>query len=218
MKNLFSISLVLSVLLITSSCTKDDDFLGSSNITSQMRDVPTFSEVSSEGIFLVNITQGPVQSLEVTTNDNIINRLKTTVSNDKLKIYLLDGNYENITVVVNITVPNLYELQNDGTGDIIVSELISSGNMKILNSGTGSISISGSVNTLDIKNEGSGEIHCAQFMSANTEVKIIGSGNCEVNCTETLNVRIEGSGNVYYIGNPTINTNISGSGSVLDVN
>lgn len=218
MKKLISISLVLSVLLITSSCTKDDDFFGSSNITSEIRNVATFNKVSSEGIFTVNIFQGPVQSLEVITNANIIHRLKTKVSNNKLEIYLSDGNYDNIVVELNITVPNLNEIHNSGTGEIVVTELISSDNMKIVNSGTGSIRISGSVNSLDIKNEGSGAIHCSQFMSTDTEVKIIGSGNCEVNCTGILNINIKGSGDVHYIGHPTINADISGSGEIIDAN
>lgn len=218
MKKLLIITLSLAAILITSSCSKDDDFFGSGNITSEFRDISTFDKVYSEGTFTVNILQGPEQSVEVITNDNIIHRLKTTVSNNKLSIYLLDGNYSNINVEVNITIPNLNEIQNIGTGDISAVELNSEDNLKIENSGTGNINISGSVNNVEIKNEGSGEIHGMQLMSINSTVEIIGSGDCEVYCTETLDVNIEGSGDLYYKGSPIINLNVSGSGSVINAN
>ena len=218
MKKLLTKSLTIFVILIIFSCSKDDDFYGSGNLTTQIRDVSLFSKVYIEGVFTVNILQGPVQSLEVIADDNIINRLKTTVSNGELMIYLSDGSYDNITVEVNITIPNLNELVNEGTGNVSINELNNDGNLKIENSGTGDIFISGTTNTMDIKNVGSGTFYCSEFISANTEVEIIGSGDCRVYCTNTLDVIIEGSGSVYYKGNPTINVNISGSGSVIDDN
>jgi hypothetical protein len=218
MKKLIIITLAFSAFIATTSCSNDDDFSGSNTIISQFRDVPAFNKVSSDGIFTVNILQGAEQSLEVIANDNIINRLQTTVSNNKLSIYLLDGNYDNISIEINITVPNLNELQNSGTGNITVIELISEGNINIENSGTGSISISGTVTNLDIRNEGTGNFYGGQFISANANVDIYGSGNCEVYCTDLLNVKIEGSGNVFYKGYPAINVDISGSGEVVNSN
>ncbi len=95
MKKLNLITLVLSIILSISSCSKDDMIAGSNNIISEFRDVATFSKVSSEGSFTVNIIQGSAQSLEVSANDNIMNRLKTTVSDNTLRIYVLDGSYSN---------------------------------------------------------------------------------------------------------------------------
>ena len=218
MKKLNLITLVLSIILSISSCSKDDMIAGSNNIISEFRDVATFSKVSSEGSFTVNIIQGSAQSLEVSANDNIMNRLKTTVSDNTLRIYVLDGSYSNTQVEVTITMPNINELQNDGSGDISVLGLNSEGNMKVENTGSGDISISGSINNLDIRNEGSGSFYGAQFMSTTTDLENNGSGDCEVYSTEVLNVKIEGSGDVYYIGNPTIDTNISGSGNIINMN
>ena len=260
MKKLNIITLVLSIILTVFSCSKDDMLVGSNNIISEFRDVAPFSKVSSEGSFTVNIMQGSPQSLEVSANDNIMNNLKTTVSNNTLRIYVLDGSYSNTQVEVTITVPNLNALQNSGSGDISMLGLDSQGNMEIENTGSGDISvlelnsqdnvkvenhgsgniyvpelnslgniqvkntasgdisISGSVNNLDIRNEGSGTFNGSQFMSTNTGVENYGSGDCKVYSTEVLNVKIEGSGDVYYTGNPMINTNISGSGNLIDAN
>ncbi len=208
---------VAFALLILSSCSKDD-YSGSGNTISEFREISAFSKISTEGTFIVNISQGSKQSLEVIADDNIINRVKTAVSGDQLKIYLEDGNYKNIYLEVNITVPGLNEIKNEGTGNITVFELESTGNMNIENVGSGNISMAGYVDNLYIKNEGTGIIKCAELMAAKVEVSIEGSGDCEVYCTEYLNVRIEGSGNVYYLGNPITELNVTGSGRVIPMN
>jgi hypothetical protein len=208
---------VVFTLLILSSCSKDD-YSGSGNTISELREVSAFAKISSEGTFVVNITQGSKQYVEVIADDNIINRVKTAVSGDQLKIYLEDGNYQNIYLEVNITVPDLTEIKNEGIGNITVYELQSTGNMNIENVGSANISMAGYVDNLYIKNEGSGTIKCADLMSAKVEVSIEGSGDCEVYCTENLKVWIEGSGNVNYLGNPVIELNVSGSGKVIPMN
>jgi len=219
--NIMKTNLLLPILLLAiliSSCTKDDDYIGSGSTITETRDVSSFTKVKSEGTFIVNIYQGTEQSVEVTADDNIMNKVRTTVSNNELKLYLSDGNYTDVTLEVNITVPNLNGLKNSGIGDITVFDVSYTDNFNIDNSGSGDITIKGQVSELDIRNEGSGIIYADQLISTNCKIKILGSGNCEVFCTNNLDVDIEGSGNVYFKGNPSINTNISGSGSVIDSN
>ena len=89
MKDKVIFTLSLTVLLLASSCSKDDEFFGSDIIISEFRNVADFNRIYSEGTFTINILQGPEQSVEVITSDNIMHRLETSVSNNKLKIYLL---------------------------------------------------------------------------------------------------------------------------------
>ncbi len=214
MRKLFLIAITAIAI---ASCSKDE-YTGSGNTISEFRDVNLFSKISSEGTFVVNISQGPTQSLEIIADDNIISRVRTTVSDGRLKIYLEDGNYKNTYLEANITVADLNEIKNDGTGDITVFELQSSGTMEIENIGTGNIAVAGYTDNLNIFNVGSGTINCAEFMAGNVEIRIEGSGDCEVYCTESLNVSIEGSGNVYYKGSPSVTKDISGSGQVIPMN
>jgi len=210
--------LVLVVTIIAISACSKDNYTGSGNTISEFRDVNAFTKINSSGTFIVNITQGSTQSLEIIADDNIISKVNTRVSADQLRIYLEDGNYKNTYLEANITVPDLNGIKNEGTGDITVFDLQRGGTMGIENVGSGNISIAGYTDNLNIENEGSGTINCAEFMTEITEVRIEGSGDCEVYCTESLNVNIEGSGNVYYKGSPTLNINISGSGQVIPMN
>lgn len=214
MRRLFLIAITAITL---ASCSKDD-YTGSGNTVSEFRDVNLFTKISSEGTFVVNITQGPTQSLEIIADDNIIGRVKTTVSDGQLKLYLEDGNYKNTYLEANITVADLNGIKNEGTGDITVFELQNTGIMEIENIGTGNIAIAGYTDNLTIINEGSGTINCAEFMAANVDLRIEGSGDSEVYCTESLKVNIEGSGSVYYKGSPSMIIDISGSGQVIPMN
>lgn len=210
--------LVIAIAIIAiTSCSKDN-YTGSGNTISEFRNVDAFTKISSSGTFILNITQGPTQSVEIIADDNIIGKVLTKVSNDQLELYLEDGNYKNTYLEANITIPDLKGIKNEGTGDVTVFELQHTGTMEIENIGSGNISIAGYTDNLIIENEGSGTINCSEFMAANVDLRIEGSGDCEVYCTESLNVSIEGSANVYYKGSPTINANISGSGKVIPMN
>ncbi len=216
MKKLFYFSLFVFISLV--SCQEDDMIFGSGRAVSESRTVSDFSKVKSEGVFEVTITQGPIQSLEITADDNIIGRVKTTVINDELRLYLKNDGYNRVTLKAKITVPRLTGLSNSGTGSMDVKGFSESGQFKVVNSGTGNIKIDGSANSLSVYNEGTGRFRGFGFMVKNGEVKNLGSGNVEVNCSESLNVKIEGSGNVSYKGNPTVQVDIEGSGNVINAN
>ncbi len=211
------ISLLLVMITVLLSCSKDD-ITGSGNLTSQMRDVEYFTKVKSEGIFKVNIIQGEMQSVEVIADNNILNKVNTRVVDEELRLYLDDGNYQGISLEVNITALRINGLKNSGAGIINVYDVDETGAFEVNNSGSANIFIDGSANSLDIKNEGSGSIMSFDFSVNECHVKIQGSGNVEVSCADYLNLDIEGSGNVYYKGNPIIDADISGSGQIIDDN
>lgn len=99
-----------------------------------------------------------------------------------------------------------------GSGDISLPGAFKKAESNI--SGSGSISISGSCDHNKIHISGSGKIHAFGFRTLSTEISTSGSGDSEVNASNTLDVTIVGSGNVWYQGNPAVTRRISGSGSV----
>jgi len=212
------ITLSICVLLLTlTACTKET-IGGSGTPISEIRNVANFTKINSEGVFEVTITQGNSQSVELTADDNIMQRVKTEVVDNELRLYLDDRNYRDIRLKANIIVERMNGIKNAGTGDIVISNIDEIGNFIVSNSGTGNISITGSAESLTLQNEGDGKFNGFQFIVSNCSVEIIGSGDCEVHPTSTLNMNIEGSGDVYYKGTPAIEANISGSGNVIDAN
>lgn len=216
MKSIIYLPMVLLVILI-SSCSKDT-IIGSGNLTTELRDVSNFTEVSSEGIFEVIITQGDSQSVEIIANDNIIQKVKTIVIDNELRLYLEGHNYKEINLWANIVVPRINSIKNNGIGNVLILNVENNDNFKVYNSGTGNISMEGSADGLTLRNEGSGNFYGFQFSTEDCNVNIIGSGDCEINCENNLKVGIEGSGDIYYIGSPSITSNISGSGKIINSN
>lgn len=199
------------------ACTKDT-IAGSGTPISEFRNVAEFTKVNSEGVFEVTITQGDFQSVEITADDNVIQRVKTEVVDNELRLYLDDRNYRDINLKANIVSKRITGIENTGIGNFVISNVDESGNFNIYNSGTGNISVTGRAESLTVKNEGDGILKGFQFIVSDCNVEIVGSGDCEVHPTGILNVNIEGGGDVYYKGDPTIEANISGSGKVINAN
>ncbi|RED50618.1 head GIN domain-containing protein [Seonamhaeicola aphaedonensis] len=218
MKNLMMLPILMLLVCVT-SCSDDDTLFGSGNLTTETRAVDSFTKIKSEGIIDLTVTQGPIQSLEITSDDNIIDKVRTVVYNNELHLYLDEHyNYRGISIQANITVANLNSLKNFGIGDVVLNNIDNNSTFSIENEGTGNIEINGIANDLTIRNQGSGNILGFNFIANHCTVYIEGSGNVEVKCSTNLDVEIEGSGNVYYKGTPSINTDITGSGSVISAN
>ncbi len=212
--------ILLFGLTLISSCTDDDNdrIIGSGNPTSELRDVPNFTKVSSEGVFEVNIVQGETQSVEVTADDNVMRRVKTKVVNNELRLYLDGDSFSNISIGAKITVPQLNGLNNSGIGNINAQNIDVANSITVLNSGTAKITISGSAESLSVFNEGSGSFLGFDFIVDAVTANNSGSGSIEVFCDENLDATISGSGIVFYKGDPTVNVSISGSGQVVNDN
>jgi len=225
------------------ACSNDDDCtIGNGSITTQTISLATFSGIESSGADTIIISQGDVQKITVTGYSNIISLLKRQVSNNVWKAELEDGCYKNSDLEINITVPNMNYIKQNGSGNIQINDFINQQNMTIDLNGSGNLELNanqGTVN-LDIQIAGSGSItglsyfedledlsitiygsgSCNLFPleTDNCIIDIEGSGNCNVYVNENLNVFIDGSGIINYKGNPSISQTINGSGSINDAN
>lgn len=218
MKTSSKLFLGIASVILLASCTDDDKINGSGNMVTETRAVSEFTKVSSEGVFEVNITEEDTQSVEVTADNNIMPYVNTNVSSNQLGLSLKDGNYSNITLSADIKLVDLNGITNSGTGNINAFNVDEEGEFSVLNSGTANITIQGESDSLEVMNEGTGDFKGYDFQVNSCQIENIGSGDIQVNCTESLDIKITGSGNVYYKGHPSINVNISGSGKVIDAN
>lgn len=208
----------LSLVFLFLSCSKDDTLRGSGNIITEIREVTSFTKIYNPTSVNILVAESSTQQVELSADDNVISSIKTLVENGTLKIDLTKSNYVNTTITVSVSIPNLGELKNTGSGNMTVSDFDGLNNMSIDNESSGSISISGSVTSLNLKNSGSGSYQGFNFIVEDCIVANSGSGNCEINCTEALSGSNSGSGSVFYKGNPSVDITNTGSGQVIDSN
>ncbi|MGB0885495.1 MAG: head GIN domain-containing protein [Chitinophagales bacterium] len=229
--------LFTSLFMFLTSCKKDYG-----NVVTKELNLAKFSSIKNIGSSNISIQYGAEQKVEVTTNEDILNRLKNSVSNFELKLDLKDGFYQDYELSYDITIPEIekvdiegsgnisvhsfqdfdeLKLEINGSGNIVINDLVNLNKLKVDIEGSGNVSTLSqmdSVNILDINIDGSGSFNGFSTMSKDCFVNITGSGNCDVYAKEELDVKIAGSGDVNYKGFPNINSNITGSGNITNKN
>lgn len=236
MKNsLLKISLFALATISLSACTKVIDGKGPS--VSENRMLSNFNSIRSEMSGNVFIRQDSFYSVEVRGQQNVLNVLRTSVSGGELSISFKNNTLfiDNEQIEVFITCPNLERIKLEGSGNVSVSNKLSSSNMNLELSGSGNMSLnalnsntlyasisgsgkidvfSGWASTLALNTSGSGKMNLSGLESDYANAKTSGSGSISVWVQKQLDASVSGSGNIYYLGNPIVNSNISGSGKV----
>lgn len=228
--------ITISLSLIVQSCVINC-LEGSGNVITEERSLSGYHSVDLRGTGNIYITQGEEYYIKLKTDDNIMPLISTTVK----KCILLIASEKCIGKItcldVHITMKEIKGLTVSGSGDILGDSLIVAKNLDIningsskinLNleattitstiSGSGDIKLRGHTKVHNAKINGSGTISCFDLGTKRTEVKINGSGNCNIYASEVLNIEINGSGDVIYQGDPKVTSNTKGSGSVRSKN
>jgi len=206
---------------------------GSGKLATEKRIVPEFQSIELSGIGNMYIRQGNEQSLEITTDANLIKELDTNVVNGKLRIGFRPGVTDVTQLDLNISVKELNETIISGSGNIqgkgvvntnrFYSKINGSGNItlelqaKYVNckiAGSGYINLAGKTIEQEVMIDGSGNYHGLNLKSDNTVVTINGSGNVAIYATSNLKATINGSGSVEYKGRPAINYLNHGAGRI----
>jgi hypothetical protein len=188
---------------------------GSGNVTTEDRAVSGFTEVLLAGAGDLSIEVTGSESLSIEAEDNLLPKITTVVSNNRLTI----GAEENITfaptkpVKYRLTVKDLKQLDVSGAGNITVGDL-NGGTFKMNVSGAGNITPTGSIDTLDLVMSGAGNFGGENLACTHAKVNVSGVGNATVKVSDTLDARLSGVGSVFYIGNPQVTKEVSGLGTV----
>lgn len=209
---------------------------GNGIIVTQDRDISRAERITLKGSYEVEITQGPVTSVRVEGDENILpyiftneedgvlvikSKERINYSTDhEVKIYITTSKLERVTLSGsgNIVGKNKFTggdrltLKIAGTGDIKMEVNTPSIDADI--SGSGSMELSGETKSQKIHINGVGDYNADNLKSESAVVKIAGSGDVKVFADMNLDVRIAGVGSVFYKGNPTVKQNVSGSGEV----
>lgn len=206
----------------------------------EMRSVDSFTRIRNKGSFEVNVTVGPEQSVKVTADSDILDKVETEVRGSTLHIQLEDrGNwrgYRNIDVLrVDITVPTLDAVRVDGSGDFEVrgvegssfaANVNGSGDIELIGAkaermsidikGSGDVEASGECTDLEIEVKGSGDVSARDMACENGDIGIMGSGDVAATLNASVDVGIMGSGDVTVWGKPDkVKTRSMGSGDVV---
>lgn len=204
------------------------------------RNVSNFTGISCHGDFKVSVKTGAKESVYLKASDADLSKIETVVENGILKIRNKKGfrfNARSGKVNVFVTVKKLHKLDVNGAGLINFQTILQTENLQTrvngsgqiflsaavqklnaLISGSGQILISGTANLANVVVSGSGNFKGLNLKTKIANVKLLGSGEANINSENEINAVLSGSGNIYYTGNAKMNQTVYGRGNISKVN
>ena len=214
-------------------------------VTAQKRETRNVSEFSAISFGVPGkcyLRQGNTQKVELVGDADVLEKIETEVSGDRLSIRMEDrwfnwnwGNDDKI--VAYVTVKNIKAIDVSGSGDLIGEGKFSAEDMslrvsgsgslnvetdvrdelKVSVSGSGNIDMKGSCRSFDSNVSGSGKIRTSLRASDMADFSISGSGKIEVNgAAKRVKASVTGSGrlNGADLETDACSVRIAGSGDV----
>ena len=202
------------------------------------RKVDDFDYVSFGVSGDLTIIQGSKTEVILEGDEEVLEKIATTVSGGKLKIRSKDNSWSwwgnSSRIKATVTLKDFTGVSVSGSGDVISKGMLKGGDVELSVSGSGeldlaleandidcsisgsgSIDLSGKGKTGSLSISGSGELDAADYEIETISIRISGSGDAAVHVTKEIDSRISGSGTVRYKGDPDkVSNNSSGSGKL----
>ena len=221
MKNLLP-CLFLIVISFFTACVGEN---GNGHVTKEDRKVEAFTKIENKGIFKVQLKQGNSPAVLVETDENLQKLVTTTIENGTLVLGTKSGVtiHHSTEMNVYITVNNLQSFYNDGVGEVISDGTLNLTTLEFKNkgvgktklainckfleaelTGVGATTLSGTVDSAIIKNDGVGNLNAYELIVQKLKITNKGVGNADVHAEKTIELKNNGVWNINYKGNATV--------------
>lgn len=185
---------------------------------SQPRSVPAFHAVELAGTLEVIATAGKPNSVEISGDADLLDKVTTTVKDGVLVLDtardLDHGHLRNRHLRAVVSAPDLSALSISGTGAMKVSGIANEG-LAVALPGTGAITVAGATGTLRVTVGGTGEVAGKNLTARDVVVDIAGTGSARLNASRSVEARVTGTGSVDVHGHPAqVRKSVSGLGSI----
>jgi hypothetical protein len=222
MKKVILFIIVFSIFCHTSLAQKGP-LRGTGNLISRTFIFKDFNKVSFEDFDgKIEVEIGKPFSIRVDIDENLEPRLEVKkVNNEGLLRILLAGNYngklylEDTRIKIKITMPEASVIQHRGNTNMHISGVIGR-YFRLENNGNGDVLLQGSIDELDIKKSGNGNVNVQKLVAKTAKVKSYGNGNVSVNSQISLVAHGTGNNSVLQFGQGKIDpmSGIIGNGEV----
>jgi len=179
----------------------------------QKRQVASFTSISTNGAFTIEVTCQKDLSLEIEGDENVLGFVKTEVGGNILRLENSQNYDISEPILVRISVPNLEGLAVNGAGHITVKG-VNNDKFEIDTNGAPAITVSGKTKLVDIAANGAGKVDTQNLHATRAVVDARGVAKIDLDVSDQLDVEISGPSSVTYNGNPTVNKNIHGPGKL----
>jgi hypothetical protein len=227
---------------LVTGCTFDlRDPDSSGDLTTQTRQVSSFTGLRVGGAFDVVLKQGDSYGVVVQADADIIDYITTEVKDGILHIGMKEHHQEifhnNSILKVTVTYKEITSLDLSGASEVKTENRLNGTDLSIESSGASEVKLDMAVQNLEmtlsgasklnltgtaaqgkIDASGASEVNAAEL--AITNLSIYGSGaiDAKVNVSGTLKANVSGACTVKYLGNPSVDVRSSGASTIKRAN
>jgi len=234
-----------SLLTSCSSEQPDDCFTNTGPQITEDRPVSAFNSIELYDNVNLVLLPGIEPELRVEGGKNVIDAVKTDINDSTLIIHnTMTCNWVrnyNKELTVYVTVPGLYQIRYEGSGDISTESRLTFDSLQVnvwggagsfnldlnvtnlklaLHYGTVDFNIKGNALITTIFANSYGPFYCNELLSNIVYIRNSGTNNCYVHAIDILEAEITSVGDIYYSysGDPeNLKVNITGSGKFVKV-
>lgn len=212
MKRVHCILVFLLPILFATGCDWRG-IRGNGHITTETRSLGNFSRLDAGGFYKVEWHPGAA-SFSLTTDENLLSHIKTSVQGDVLKLELRDSIAPTRGVKIEISSPSLTGARLSGALQLDAAP-INGGTFALETSGAAKVTLSGRVNRLLASLTGASKLQADDLIAQDVEISVTGAGKADVYASNLLRAAITGAGNVDYHGDPKkVERKITGAGKI----
>ena len=213
MKKLLVLFVMLPVLFAGCHHGLGAEVKGSGKRIVQKRNIGTFTSISTDGAFDIEVVCQKDVSLEVEADDNILPLITTEVSGNVL--YLKPSRTYSVEDApkLKITVPNIEAFSANGAGKMEITGL-NNDQFQISANGAPTITAAGTTKLIGIDTNGAAKIDTHNLRAPHAVVDTKGVSKVDLGVSDQLDVTVSGPSRVTYKGDPVINKTVHGPGKV----
>ena len=213
-----SIGLMLSLFALTACCVVlggcDSGVVGSGIAASERRALEPYKSVEIRGTASVNIASGDSDIVTITTDDNLLTYIATTVEDCVLTISTEERLGPSQGVSLQLQARDLQQVVVHGVAEVNVTG-VDTEKFTVVTSGAGDIRVSGRAVVAEVKVNGAGDVNMRELISQGVAVKVNGAGDVQVYATTLFSAMINGVGDITCYGNPEhVERRINGIGDI----
>lgn len=167
----------------------------------EKREVAPFKQIDVSGAIEVEVSAQKDFSVNVETDDNLLEYVKTEVSDDTLKIYTKGLSFRKSKIKVFISMPELTGADISGASKVTANDIkTNSFNLDV--SGASKIELNGEANELKIESSGASKINTENLKVIKANVDVSGASHIIVNAIEEIRAEASGASKIEYLGEP----------------
>lgn len=207
--------LAIAAVLVTSCSSIGPQVVGSGNAKTEQRTVGDFTKVSVEEAIKATVMVGPDTSVSVTSDDNVLANVQTTVIAGKLSVSMQGSVLPRTPVTVAITVPNLDDVEAASAANVTVTG-VNTSTFSASSASAATLVIRGNADNVNVTAESAASADLGGVPAQNATVKASSAARVTVNAQLTVSGSVESGGSVHVQGNPpSVNVTTASGGAVV---